>query len=96
MASEDQVVLLSYEEAVALLPDGDQVHTFLDSAVALLGADWEREAVLDLVRTTDRREVTGSQAQAMHHGLAAFRPDGIPVFIETRQAEASAQEARDG
>ena len=79
----DDVVLLSYDEAVALLPEGERIHTFLDSGIALLGADWDRDQVLGLLRTTDRREVTGPAAQAMKHGLAAFR-DGAPVFIETR------------
>ena len=79
----DDVVLLSYDEAVALLPEGERIHTILDSGIALLGADWDRDQVLDLLRTTDRREVTGPAAQAMGHGLAAFR-DGEPVFIETR------------
>ena len=79
----DDVVLLSYDDAVALLPEGGRIHTILDSGIALLGADWDRDQVLDLLRTTDRREVTGPAAQAMGHGLAAFR-DGEPVFIETR------------
>ena len=79
----DEVVLLSYDEAVALLPDGERIHTILDSGIALLGADWDRGQVLGLLRTTGRREVTGPAAQAMGHGLAAFR-DGEAVFIETR------------
>ena len=55
----DDVVLLSYDEAVALLPEGERIHTILDSGIALLGADWDRDQVLGLLRTTDRREVTG-------------------------------------
>jgi hypothetical protein len=79
----DETVLLTYDEAVALLPGGERIHTFLDLGVMLFGADWDREHVLDLLRATDRREVTGPAAQSMGHGLAAFR-DGEPVFIETR------------
>lgn len=80
----DGVVLLSYDEAVALLPDGDRIHTFLDGGMALIGADWDRAQVPALLESTDRREVTGPSAQAMKHGLAAFR-DGEPVFIEARE-----------
>ena len=83
---EDGVELLTYDEAVALLPPSSEIHVFLNPAGMLVGADWDREQVLDLLRTTDRREVTGEQAQAMHHGLAAFLPDGSPAFIETRQS----------
>jgi len=87
----DEIELLTYDQSVALLPDGDRVHTFLDSGIALLGIDWDRDQVLALLRTTGRREVTGPAAQSMHHGLAAYRPDGVPVFIETRPAEAHGQ-----
>jgi hypothetical protein len=83
VAEDDPVVLLSYDEAVALLPEGDRIHTFLDSGVILVGADWDRADVLALLERTDRREVTGPAAQKMKHGLAAYR-DGIPVFIETK------------
>ena len=83
MADLDEV-LLSYDEAVALLPDSRRIHTFLDSGFALMGADWDRAEVLALLRTSDRREVTGSAAQSMGHGLAAWR-DGKPVFIQARK-----------
>lgn len=94
----DEIELLTYDEAVALLPGGDRVHAFLDGGLAVIGADWDRGDVLELLRTSDRREVTGPAAQSMGHGLAAFRADGVPVFIETRRAdgEAPAAEARDG
>lgn len=82
----DEPVLLSYEEAVALLPDGDRIHAFLDSGVALVGADWDRADILRLLETSSRREVTGPAAQGFGHGLAAFRDDGVPVFIKTRPA----------
>lgn len=83
--SDDEKELLTYDEAVALLPDGERIHTFLDANGVLLGADWGRAKVLALLKASDTREVTGPSAQAIGHGLAAFRADGVPVFIETRQ-----------
>ena len=84
--SADDIQLLGYDEAVALLPDGDSIHTFLDGGFVLIGADWDRADILTLLETTARREVTGDAAQGMGHGLAAYRADGKPVFIETRKA----------
>lgn len=75
---------LTFEQAVAMLPDGDRVHTFLDSGIALLGADWDREEILDLLRT-GQPELSGEIATARGHGIVAFRESG-PVFIETRGA----------
>ena len=84
--TSDAIHLLTYDEAVALLPDGDTIHTYLDGGLAIIGADWKRSQVLELLEATNRREVTGRSAQSMGHGLAAFEADGTPVFIETRQA----------
>jgi hypothetical protein len=84
MSGESPMVALTYEEAVALLPEGERVHTIIDGGVALLGADWDREDVLALLRT-GRPELSGAQATARGHGLVAFPATG-PVFIETRPA----------
>ena len=81
----DEIQPLSYDEAVALLPDGERIHTFLDGGVALIGADWDRSAILALLREAGPEiEVTGPAAQSMGHGMAAYR-NGEPVFIETRR-----------
>jgi len=82
----DDEVLMSYDEAVALLPDGDRIHTFVNPAGILIGADWDRDGVLSLLRDADRREVSGPAAQSFGHGLAAWR-DGKPVFIQAREWE---------
>jgi hypothetical protein len=84
----DEAELLTCEEAVALLPDGDTIHTLLDGGIALVGADRDRADILELLKTTDRREVTGPGAQSMGHGLAAWETTAgryHPVFIETRR-----------
>lgn len=81
--SEPERVQLSYEQAEAMLPDGEQVHTFLDGGLALIGADWDRDQVLMLLRD-GHPELSGEAATAMGHGLVAFRPYAGPVFIETR------------
>jgi hypothetical protein len=86
MNNDDEPQELSYAEAVALLPDGEEIHTFMQGGSILLGADWSRAHILDLLRTSPRREVTGAHAQAMSHGLAAIDEDDRTVFIETRSA----------
>jgi hypothetical protein len=60
------------------------VHTFLDAGIGIIGADWDRADILALLERTERREVTGPSAQGFGHGLAAYREDGVPVFIKTR------------
>jgi hypothetical protein len=81
---DDEKVLLSFEEACAMLPEGERVHTLVQLGSVLIGSDSSREAVLGLLRE-GRPELSGETATGMGHGLAVTRPDGIHLFIETRQ-----------
>ena len=88
-------VYLSYDEAAALLPDGDEIHTFVEAGPALIGADWDRESVLELLKI-GLPELAGEGAKSLGHGLVAFRTvkDGArfsPIFIQTREAESEVQ-----
>jgi hypothetical protein len=89
---DEEVRLLTYDEAVSLLPDGDQVHAIVGGDVALLGAHWDRANILELLATADQREVTGPQARAHGHGLAAWLGNA-PVFIETKREPDSGHDA---
>ena len=76
----DEKVFLTFEEAVKRLPDGDQIHTYRQSGPMLLGADWDREELLDLLRKSTIEE-SGENATRMSHGLVV-NDDGY-LFIET-------------
>lgn len=84
MPDNDEPQELTYDEAVALLPDEDQIHTIIDAGGIRLGADWDRADILDLLRTSPHRDVTGPAAQSIGHGLAAANADGRLIFIETK------------
>lgn len=79
---EDDRVRLTFDAAVAMLPDGEHIHTFLNSSSALLGADWDRVDILALLRRGEP-ELAGDTATAMGHGLVAWRGRDA-VFIATR------------
>ena len=78
---------LTYEEAVALLPDCEYVHTFYNHGFGLVGADWGREEILDKLRKSEVIELTGEQARALGHGICAYAKDAKYqseiLFIET-------------
>lgn len=83
-------VFLSYEEAVAMLPDKKDIHTFVQGGMALMGADWDRKSILELLKT-GRPELSGEMATSMGHGMVAFRKVDIendtksdPIFIATK------------
>lgn len=79
-------IFLTEQQAIELLPEGEQIHTFLNSPMALIGGDWDRDEVIDKIRRSDYREVSGSGARALKHGLAVYNKGATAldvVFIET-------------
>jgi hypothetical protein len=86
MSSEADYTL-TYDQAVAMLPDGDRIHTFVNPAGILIGADWDRQDILALL-IGGEPELSGDQATGVGHGLVAFRgEDRHPVFIATKAAQ---------
>jgi len=78
----DDKELITLDEAVKRLPSGDTVHTFRQGGPYLIGADHERDRLIEAMRAAQEIEVTGPQAQAMGHGLAICDEHGW-LFIET-------------
>lgn len=82
-------VFLTFDEAVALLPDKERVHTFTNPAPGVLcGADWDREEILALMRScpdAECAEVTGAQAQAVGHGIVIHKSAGGLLFVEAAE-----------
>ena len=79
-------IFLTEQQAIDLLPDGEQIHTFLNSPMALIGADWERSEIIDKIRKSDYREVTGDGARGLKHGLCLYNKDAKIIdllFVET-------------
>lgn len=84
-------VFLTFEEAEAMLPDGDTIHTFASSTGMVIGADWDRKSVLELLKT-GKPELAGDMATSMGHGLVAFLKvdeekdtKSDPRFIATKE-----------
>jgi hypothetical protein len=79
------------EHAEALLADDAVIH----STTGSIGADWSRESVLALIRTTTETVIAGegSLMRAMRHPLAVMRPNGRFIFFEVDQDKFDAFEA---
>ncbi len=99
----DKKRFISADEAIELLPEGEYIHTFRQSGI-LIGADWLREEVIDLIRKSDCLELTGGIARKMDHGLAIYDHDAKMqsdiLFVETDMEKLQAldpdEEAADG
>ena len=79
-------IFLTAQQAIELLPDGETIHTFLNSPMTLIGADWSRDDVIKKIQSSDYREVTGPGARGLKHGLCVYNKGATlldAVFIET-------------
>lgn len=83
--NEDDKVFLTAEQAIAMLPDKAEIHTYRGAGPVLLGADWGREDLIVAMKKSKTIEVTGPMAQSMNHGIAFFDDHGA-VFVETVKA----------
>lgn len=77
---------LTAEQAISLLPEGETIHTFY-GGVALIGAEWERQDVIDKLKSVDKIEIAGEFARRMGHGLAVYNDSAEYLsdilFVET-------------
>lgn len=77
---------LTAEQAISLLPEGKTIHTFYGE-VALIGAEWERQDVIDKLKSSDKIEIAGEFARRMGHGLAVYNDNAEylsdVLFVET-------------
>ena len=84
--AKDGKKFLTIEEATALLPDCETIHTFYSTGICLVGGDWDRADVLQKLVEVDKIELAGDSARSMGHGLAVYK-DGAKLidvlFIET-------------
>ena len=85
---------LTADEAIGLLPDGEEIHTQVQQGMIFFGANWSREDIIDKIRKSDVREITGLRARRMGHGLALYNNDvkwqSEILFVETDKARLDA------
>lgn len=84
--NDSERVSLSLEAAIAMLPEGSEIHTFVNPGAGLLvGADWSRDAVIELLKT-GKPELSGEEATKMNHGIVAWDGEKY-VFVQTKSQE---------
>lgn len=86
----DQAPELTKEEAIAMLPPGEEIHTFRDAVAdgtgVLFGADARREAILRKIQAFPCYRA-GPGATGMGHGLCISDIADMPLFVQTEPEE---------
>lgn len=76
-------ILLTPEQAMSMLSDEQDIHTFRDAGMCLIGCDHSRESLLELINL-HTCEIGGPACQQMNHGLVITDDNG-PLFVECRE-----------
>ena len=69
---EEQRIFITQEEAMSVLPEGEDIHTFINSGGMLIGADWSRQNVEERLRNSVKIEIAGGVARNMGHGIVSY------------------------
>jgi hypothetical protein len=86
----NEKVILTSEQAKAMLPDGDTVHVMGNPTTnVLVGADWSREDIAKQIDTAVGCELAGAKATASGYGLAVWPSEDRVLFVQTKQQEQS-------
>lgn len=69
-------LFLTLEQAIDILPEGQEIHNFLNAPFGLIGADWPRERVIKALTAAETIEIGGEQCKALNHALVCI-PKGV-------------------
>ncbi len=75
---------LTTDEALAMLPEGERIHTFRGGGMMMIGADWDRDQIETAIRDHDC-ELAGGVAAGMGHRL--YVHEGRGLFVATAEAD---------
>lgn len=74
--SERERTILSKEDAIKMLPDGENIHTFRNSTMMLIGADWSRDDIMRSIGFQDCLELLLPLVEACNHIQSCNKNDG--------------------
>lgn len=89
-------LILTPEEAIDLLPEGDTIHNFADGGLILLGVDYSRDEAIKAIREAVQVEIGGDGCKAMRHPLVVWNAEDKYTFFEADMDKVAALEAARG
>lgn len=80
----DDKIFLTKEQAIELIGDREDVHTFRSGSMMLIGADWSRKDIFGVINDAGEKdiEIGGEMCKKMGHGLVIWTSPSDPLFIE--------------
>lgn len=92
--ADDEKMILTPEQAEALLPKGKYVHNFVNpSGGVMIGCDYDRPDAIKALKDAESIEVAGPGAMAMEHPIAVWDNEGRVSFFAADMAKVEALSA---
>jgi hypothetical protein len=89
----DEKVLLTADEAISLLCEGEHVHNYVNPGAGLfIGCDFDRDEAEKYIREAVQREIGGDNCKRMKHALVVWKTEKDLSFFETDMAKVEALE----
>lgn len=80
-------IFITAKEAKQLLPDTNEIHTLRNFWGGVIGTEWSRNEIIELLEETEQIEIAGETARSMKHGIAVLNDIGDKaskiLFVET-------------
>lgn len=92
MASDDKIILTA-DEAIGLLPEGEYVHNYINNTPGMfIGCDYERPDAEKHIRNAVQCEIAGPGCKRMKHALAVWSSETSVSFFSTDMDKVEAME----
>lgn len=91
MAKDDKVILTP-DEAISLLAEGEYSHNYANPRGMLIGCDYERDGVVKALREAKQIEIGGDACKSMRHPLAVWDAKDRLTFFEADMEKVAALE----
>ena len=88
----DDRILLTADEAISLLPEGEYVHNTTGGMI-MIGCDYSRESAEKSLREAVQIEIGGPMCKAMRHPLVTWDSPHHCTFFEADMDKVAAFEA---
>lgn len=90
----DEKLILTPDEAATLLPDGDNIHNFIQRGPMFIGCDFSRDGAVEAFKRAKRIELGGENCKAMKHPLAVWDANERLSFFAANMEKVAAFEAQ--
>ena len=78
---------LTVGEALAMLPDSNHVHAFVETSQCLISEEWPRAQIESAIRNAHSLELGGDHGATAGHSLVVWTSPASSIYVATKAAD---------